>query len=128
MAEVDWRKYPNFTEEEFRCKHTGTCRMRPDFLDILQDIRIAFGKPLVISSGYRAPSHPVELAKPKPGEHSYGVAADITISGTDALDLIVIAYGYGIRRIGVAQKGRAEFIHLGYGDKYLGFPPSIWSY
>lgn len=126
---IDWAKYKGlFTENEFRCKHTGRCRMRPEFMDLLYQIRLTYGRPMVITSGYRDPLHPVEYAKNIPGEHTYGVAADIAISGTDAMDLMVIAYGYGIRRMGLNQKGRGRYIHLGMGDKELHFPQAIWTY
>lgn len=125
----EWDKYkPFFTEKEFACKHTGRCRMQADFMDILFDIRKTYGRPMVITSGYRDPTHPVEYAKASPGEHTYGAAADIAASGMDAMDLFVIAYSYGIRRIGVQQKGRGRYLHLGIGDKDLGFPPAIWTY
>lgn len=125
---IDWDAYPNFSKKEFDCQHTGKNRMDPDFLHVLQQVRTVYNKPMAISSGYRAPDHPIELAKKKAGEHSYGVAADILVRGEDAMELIVIAYGHGIRRIGVNQKGNSRFIHLGYGDKLLGFPTAIWSY
>lgn len=130
MARLDWQKWPNFAKHEFDCRHTGKNRMDEDFMDILQQIRNVYGKPMIISSGYRDHDHPVEVKKKRAGEHTYGVAADILVNGTDALDLMVIAYGHGIRRIGVSQKGAMEkrFIHLGYGDKLLNFPEGIWSY
>lgn len=126
---LDWSKYPNFTATEFRCRYTGKCLMRPEFMETLQQIRKTFARPLVITSGYRDPSHPAEAAKKAPGEHTYGVAADILISGDLARQLVHVALEYGIRRIGVAQDGRpGAFIHIGMGDRNLGFPPSLWSY
>ena len=125
---VNWDLYPNFSKEEFDCKHTGKNKMRPEFLDILQQIRTAYNAPLKISSGYRDPSHPVEAGKDKAGEHTYGVAVDIAISGAAWLDLVVVAYGHGVRRIGVKQRGNGRFIHLGLGDKDLDFPATGWSY
>lgn len=127
---LDWSKYPNFTEDEFICSHTGKCRMMPYFMDTIQQIRTTIQIPLVLSSGYRDPTHPIEAAKPTPGEHAFGVGGDFLISGPDALKLISVAYHYGIRRIGIAQKGEHSnrFIHIGMGDKQLGFPEAMWSY
>jgi len=125
---INWNDYKNFNKSEFDCKHTGENRMRPEFMERLQQIRNAYGKPIVVSSGYRHPSHPVEARKKTAGEHTYGVACDIVISGQDALDLIVIAYGHGIRRIGIQQKGSGRFLHFGMGDQALNFPATIWSY
>jgi zinc D-Ala-D-Ala carboxypeptidase len=123
----DWRKYPNFSEIEFRCKHTGLCYMDARFMEKLQAIRVAYGKPMVITSGYRAKTHPVEAAKASPGEHSFGLAADISVSGADAFALLSVALAHGIVRVGVKQTGGGRFLHLSMGDGK--FPaPMIWSY
>lgn len=124
---TDWSKYPNFTRAEMACKHTGKCEMDPEFMQILQDIRTEYGKPMKISSGFRDPSHPAEAKKSATGEHSYGTCADIAISGTEAVVLMKIALRFGITRIGVNQKGSGRFLHLGIGGN--GMPnPAIWSY
>jgi len=129
---LDWDDYkPFFRKQEFDCVVTGQNRMRPEFMEVLHDIRKTYNKPMIITSGYRSDLHPAEIKKDKPGEHYYGCAADIHVYGTQAMDLMVIAYGYGIRRIGISQKGdiRSRFIHLGMGDKLgLNFPSTVWSY
>lgn len=126
---MNWNKYsPYFTKAEFDCKHTGKNKMRPEFMDRLLDIRKAYNKPMIITSGYRHETHPVEARKSNAGEHTYGLACDIAVRGTDAMDLMVIAYGHGIRRIGVSQKGSGRFLHLGLGDMQLRFPQALWSY
>lgn len=122
---MDWSLYPNFSEKEFRCKHTGKCNMHPDFMKKLQALRTAYGKPMAVTSGYRDPTHPEEICKAKPGEHAFGRAADIAVHGPDALRLIRLALDAGFVRIGVQQKGGGRFIHLGDSPD---FPPGIWSY
>lgn len=127
---INWSDYRNFKKWEFDCSYTAENKMRPDFLEVLQQIRNTFGKPMVVNSGYRHFTHPVERAKESPGTHFYGVAADISVSATDAMELIVIAHGYGIRRMGIGQKGADEnkFVHIDIGDKELHFSPNLWSY
>ena len=50
----------------------------------LDELRIAWGRPLQMASLYRSPSHPIERAKKAPGTHAYAVACDpIVYSGTD---------------------------------------------
>lgn len=123
---MDWSRYPNFSERELACKHTGKCQMDPAFMDVLQAIRTEFG-PMRITSGYRHQSHPIEAKKGTPGEHTIGRCADIAVEGKDAFRLIQIAIKHGITRIGVQQKGAGRFIHLGLGGP--GFPsPAVWSY
>ncbi len=125
---MDWSKYPNFSKAEFDCQHTGKNKMRPEFMQLLQQARNIFKKPMPITSGYRDPMHPIEKRKARPGEHSYGVAADIRVRGEDAIILMNIFIDLGVRRIGVSQKGNARFIHIGIGDQELGFPKALWSY
>ena len=127
---TDWSKYPNFSESEFRCSHTGECRMDEEFMDRLQRMRTEYGKPMRINSGYRHWSHPVEARKGhKNGEHTHGRCCDIGVSGTDAFELLVLAVSYGFHRIGVQQKGPqgGRFLHLGMGA--AGLPDKVvWSY
>lgn len=131
MSPVDWDKYPNFNEGELACKHTGESNMHPFMMDVLQEIRHTFGKPIFISSGYRSKRHPVEASKDMPGEHALGMAVDIACHGKNAIDLIAIAVSRGVRRIGVHQKGRAStrFIHLGVADKFdTHLRAALWTY
>ena len=126
---TDWSKYePYFSEKEFKCSHTGECLMQEAFMDILMTIREEYGKPMTITSGYRHPSHPIEVRKAKAGEHSLGMCADIGVSGKEALDIISIALDFGITRLGVNQKGSGRFIHLGIGGADHLPNPHVWSY
>ena len=124
----DWLKYaPYFTETEFRCKHTGMCKMRSEFMDVLLKVRREYDRSMKISSGYRHPTHPVEAKKGwTTGEHTTGWCCDVAVTGGDALLLVQIALKHGITRIGVQQKGAGRFIHLGMSPRHT--HPTIWSY
>ncbi len=105
--------------------------MLPSFLDTLQQIRNTYGKPMIILSGYRDFTHPLERVKENPGTHTYGVAVDVLAWGEDAMALFDVAFHYGIRRIGLNQKGayNSRFLHLDSGDTLnLGFKKSLWTY
>jgi zinc D-Ala-D-Ala carboxypeptidase len=126
---MDWKRWPNFGPEEFRCKHTGKLHMHAGFMDRLQRLRTAYGKPMRITSGYRSPEHPIESAKAQPGAHATGRACDVAVQGSDALRLIVLAERLGFTGIGVQQKGTGRFIHLDDLPASDGRPrPHIWSY
>jgi len=125
---MNWHKYPNFSEEEFKCSHSGECKMNKNFMRLLQDLRTEADFPFIITSGYRDKTHPIESAKPKPGEHTLGKAVDIAISGKNAILLIALAHKHGFVRVGVKQKGAGRFIHLGTAQPSEGFPSTIWSY
>lgn len=123
---MDWSKYANFSEVEFRCSQTGECNMQPDFLRRLQALREEYGKPLQITSGYRSPQHSTEASKAQPGVHTRGIACDIAVSGSEAYHVLALALKHGFTGIGVAQKGSGRFLHL---DTFKGGPrPNIWSY
>lgn len=129
MKVTDWSRYPDFSEDEFRCRHTGRCEMDAEFMDLLQKIRTSYGKPMRISSGYRDPTHPIEAAKGglSRGEHTLGRCCDVAIEGFEAVVLLQYALAHGITRVGVQQKGAGRFLHLGIGGPGLA-NPWIWSY
>jgi len=71
---------PNFSVDEFSCKHCGVCRAEMSFVRLVQKLRDEISRPLEINSGFRCAAHPVERSKP-PGTfsaHTYGIAADIS--------------------------------------------------
>ena len=122
---MNWALYPNFSEAEFRCRHTQKCEMKPDFMRVLQAIRNEYGKPMTITSGYRHWTHPVEARKGHTtGEHTRGTCVDIACAdGRTRFELVQIALKHGITRIGIAK----TFVHLGIGG--AGLPaPVIWEY
>jgi uncharacterized protein YcbK (DUF882 family) len=131
---MDWDKYPNFSEDEFKCSHCGECDMDPEFMEMLQDLRIRFGKGMTITSGYRCHDHPNEEQRTrmgKSGSHTTGQAADVLVSGGDAYRLLWLAMQMGFLGIGVNQKGdhSGRFIHLDRVKDNPQIPrPMIWSY
>ncbi|WP_291812793.1 D-Ala-D-Ala carboxypeptidase family metallohydrolase [Limnobacter sp.] len=132
---MDWSKYPNFSRKEFECSATGFCDMDPEFMEQMQILREIYGKPMVITSGYRdAIEHPIEANKTRPGAHAYGVAADIKVAYSDAHELLHCAIELNVfNGIGIAQKGDPDkrFIHLDMATSEMldgGLRPTIWSY
>jgi len=127
---MNWDDYPNFTEEEFMCKHCGECHMDEDFMDMVQMLRTEYAKPMQITSGYRCPKHPIEINKDSgvPGAHTTGNACDIACRGTAAYEILNLALALGFTGIGVSQKGDVRFIHIDNltGEKRL--RPTVWSY
>jgi len=128
---VDWENSKYFKANEFTCSHTGTEKMDQSFIDKLNNLREAYGKPMTISSGYRDSTHPVEAMKkdPKGGAHVSGEAADILIERGNAFKLLSLAFLIGFTGIGVNQKGGARFLHLDTLENSPTRPrPTIWSY
>jgi uncharacterized protein YcbK (DUF882 family) len=122
---MNWADYPYFTKAEFDCKHTGKNEMQPEFMAKLQLLREKYGRPMIVTSGYRHWTHPVEARKGHTtGEHTRGTCADIACtSGAERYKIIQLALDLGFPRIGIAK----NFIHLGLGGQ--GLPSNvIWEY
>jgi zinc D-Ala-D-Ala carboxypeptidase len=126
---MDWNTSTYFSMHEFKCSHTGQCDMNPEFIEKLNGLRLAFGKPMKITSGYRHVSHPIERKKQTPGAHTTGQAADIAVSREDAFHLLSLALTKGFTGIGIQQKGSGRFIHLDTLENSKDRPrPTVWSY
>lgn len=122
---AQWEKYPNFSKQEFDCKHTGENNMQHEFMEKLQRIRQVYGKPMTVTSGFRSKRHPIEAKKTHSnGEHTQGNCADIACTNSsDRYELINLALANGITRVGIAK----NFLHFGIGGK--GLPNNvIWEY
>lgn len=127
-----WPHIKHFRPEEFRCSHCGAEHMQKDTMIRLDMLRERLGVPLIITSGYRCPEHPIEAKKVatggKPGVHSTGHAADIACRGELAYRILSVAPSLGFIRIGVNQKGSSRFLHLDdyVGDEFIRM--TVWSY
>lgn len=127
---IDWSQYPNFSEDEFRCRHCGRADMDPAFLERLQTIRTIVNEPLIVSSGYRSPEHNDRVSSTgRDGPHTTGRAVDLAVSHGLAHKVIAAALATGITGLGVNQKGRGRFLHLDDLPEAPGRPrPTVWSY
>ena len=124
---MDWNRFPNFSEDEFRCHcGCGDAAMDEEFILLLQAVRDKVGA-IIISSGYRCPDHNERVSSSgRAGPHTTGMAADISAAGGDALLIMREAMLCGVERIGVNQKGSARFIHLDKSTTHTS--PALWSY
>jgi zinc D-Ala-D-Ala carboxypeptidase len=122
---AQWGIYKNFPKSEFDCKHTGKNEMQHEFMVKLQKLREEFNRPMVITSGFRHPTHPIEARKTHSnGEHTQGMCCDVRcLDGSTRFLLVSLAIKHGFTRIGIAK----TFLHLGLGGK--GLPNNvIWEY
>jgi zinc D-Ala-D-Ala carboxypeptidase len=104
--------------------------MSPAFMDSLEQLRSAYGKPMPITSGYRCPKHNAAVSNTGgDGPHTTGRAADIGVRGSDAKRLLSEALKLGFTGIGINQKGNARFIHVDDLPNGATCPrPTVWSY
>lgn len=118
-----------FTVDEMKCKGSGECHMDDAFMAKLDTLRKRYGKPIIITSGYRSAAYNISLGGAKNSAHVQGKAADIAVSHADAYKLVGLAIDLGFTGIGVSQKGESRFIHIDTADSTDKQPrPHIWSY
>ena len=78
----------NFTVAEFASKDgSRVVIIHPMLPESLQKARDHFGKPLIITSGYRTTSYNIKVGGVSNSQHVFGNAADVYIPGVSVLDL-----------------------------------------
>ena len=127
----DW-PWANFSPREMACSHSGCVYLSRRSMDRLQAVRDDFEKPMVITSAYRSPTHPIESRKKTiSGAHTTGQAFDVLVHGRDAYKLIGLALKHGFTGLGVQQAGDPDsrFIHLDDAGHMPQRPrPWMWRY
>ena len=92
MADGNRRLAPDFKVRELRCRDgTDTVMVDEALTVVLQCIREHFGKPVVITSGYRTAAHNAAVGGAKSSQHLLGRAADIRVEGVSVEDVAVYA-------------------------------------
>ena len=110
---------PHFKRSEFACKcGCGFDDISTAVVENLELIRNILGKPLVITSGCRCPSHNAEIGGHEHSAHMYGLAADIKVdSDRDRWNIIRFCCFGGV---GIGK----DFVHL----DLVHHVPAIWVY
>ena len=123
----------HFKQYELECHcGCGGNEITREFLDLLEDLRAWYGKPIGLSSAFRCPTHNNAVSSTgSTGPHTTGQAVDILVFGFDAKCLLKGALSLGFSGIGINQKGNrgGRFIHLDTLSEPGHKPrPWLWSY
>lgn len=90
----------HFNSNEFACKDgCGANQVETKLIEILEEVRLHFGKPVIIMSGRRCEIHNKRVGGAAKSQHLYGTAADIKVKD-------------------VAPKTVADYLESKYPDSY----------
>ena len=111
-----------FKREDFDCQETGENRMEDEFIYKLDHLRTVCGWPFIVTSGYRSPSHSLEINKASGGgSHTKGIAADIKVTnGKQRHEIVKHAMALGFSGVGIAK----TFVHVDIRED----TPVVWTY
>lgn len=114
-------RWPNFTADEFACKHCGQYVHKVKFLDKIQALRYLVDKPLKINSGHRCKIHnAIVTGNPNSRSQHLNIAADIDLAGHDRHLMADLARNLGFTGIGFGK----NFLHVDVRDG----PLKTWPY
>jgi len=116
-------RYFNYSEFDSPDVQGSGQMMDKTLLEMLDEVRDKFDKPIHITSGFRTPAHNEAVGGVETSSHLKGLAVDISCTNSkDRFDLINCLLDVGFSRIGVGN----TFIHADIDtDKTQGV---IWTY
>ena len=124
MPNTEVMKYFNYFEFDSPDIQGSGQLMSKELLEILDEVREDYGKPIVITSGYRTEAHNESVGGKKNSSHLKGLACDVACTTSrDRFELVRLFLEYGITRIGIAD----TFIHIDIDDEDKS-PNVIWTY
>lgn len=128
MSPDEWKKIKFFTASEFDDKTvpgSGATGMDYRLVDKLDRLRLAWSRPIKITSGFRSSAHNAEVGGKPNSAHLRGLAADCATEDLcDAIKFAIFAAARGFTRVGVDLKGK--YVHLDIDPSLPG--PATWFY
>jgi len=108
----------NFRVREFACKDgSDEVKIDDELVALLQAVRDRFGRPVVITSGYRTQAHNRAVGGAANSQHLYGRAADVRVEGVSPEQVAAYAETLlpgrgGIGRYPANKTRAAGWVHL----------------
>lgn len=99
----------DFYEYEFKCKCCGRLHVEPELIELLQRVRNAYGKKMIVKSGFRCPKHNRDVGGRPYSAHLIGEAVDIKCNSSHTRSVLMELFqAEGINRFGLAK----SFLHI----------------
>lgn len=117
------RGYPAFTRAELDCACCGLAKFHPGFLEHLHGLRLAFGKPMVLTSACRCKAHNAKVGGNAKSLHIGDVPQHPGQLGTLAIDVKVTDGLYRGQLFALAWRLGWS---LGWGDGFLHLDRREW--
>jgi uncharacterized protein YcbK (DUF882 family) len=102
-------KYFNYDEFDSPDELGSGKHMDHDLLVMIDRARALYGKPIVVTSGFRTESHNEKVGGVSSSSHLKGLAIDVAcVRSKDRFEMLTALLEVGFNRIGVAD----TFIHI----------------
>lgn len=123
----------HFEPREMASRLNGSLLVDLEFMKWLDEVRVHFGRPMVVSSGYRTPAHQEQLTSRKTGAHVDGQAADILTPTAHLAWRLVESAMYGMAHgIGIDLRPSvghgSHYVHLDRWHQRGADEPVMWGY
>ena len=92
---------PHFLEVELACRCCGRLLVQPELINKLELLRRLVGKPVLVNSGYRCPTHNRAVGGVVNSFHLRGKAADIRVPEMAVKEISPLAEKVGFDGIGL---------------------------
>lgn len=109
----DVRVSPHFILREFQCRCCGRVMTSSRILEMLERLRAAWGRPLVVTSGYRCRARNEAAGGAPRSLHMKGRAVDIAVQANDQDLFAVLARSAGF--CGIINGREKNYVHIAIG-------------
>lgn len=93
---------------------------------VLEPLRLAIGKPIKVTSGYRSPRHNAKIGGTKGSMHCLGIAADIHVPGTLQDQIKIARILYANPNVGgIGLYATKTILHVDIRE-WVSNGPSMW--
>lgn len=120
----------NFSGKEFYCNHCKQLLIDENLVKKLQQLRDIYGTGIIITSGYRCPTHNARVGGSNQSLHKDGKAADFIMAGRHNAFQVFTEACKIFGRVGLYQSTNnpmSAYIHVDIGEKgtwWLSYPIS----